>query len=254
MANQDFIAISEADCLILYKKVLKNSDNKWSLAESLASKKEYGFAIPTLIISIEELIKSIIILLDGNGLKFRQVKGVSIFFKNHQIRFIIAYLLLLINLFAEDLIKFIKLIGKDVKIVLDFQYSIIKNNDDFNKMVLYYIDQKSAALKIEFEYFSKLEKLRQEGFYCDYDDTFKNPLDINETDYNELYLRLSKVRKIGFMIIESYSSKSEESKLQIEMLKNTLKEVDFYNKFGDVLNKINKTKTRDPFDFIKSQL
>lgn len=56
------------------------------------------------------------------------------------------------------------------------------------------------------------------------------------------------------MIIESYSSNNEESKSQIEMLKNTLKEVDFYNKFGDVLNKINKTKTRDPFDFIKSQL
>src|SRR5579859_8076673 len=85
----------------------KKDDQKWNSAIMLAKSEDYGGAVSLLIISIEELIKSIILFMDGKGFEFRNVKGINTFFRNHQIRYIIAFVMFAMNIIGEDLVKFI---------------------------------------------------------------------------------------------------------------------------------------------------
>src|SRR4051812_38270732 len=101
MSSKTFLTIPKKECLEVYKTILKNSDNKWESGKKLADIGDFGGATSFALISVEELIKALIVFLDGKGFEFRSLKGIDTFFKNHKIRYIIAYAMFAMNLFTD---------------------------------------------------------------------------------------------------------------------------------------------------------
>ncbi|NOT91646.1 AbiV family abortive infection protein [Ferruginibacter sp.] len=108
MEGKTFLNISRKECLIVYNDILENSDRRWESGMVLAKNGDFGLGISASIISIEELIKAIIVFLDGNGFDFRKSKGIDSFFRNHEIRYVIAYFIFIISLAGDELKKIIK--------------------------------------------------------------------------------------------------------------------------------------------------
>ena len=97
MSNNSFFSIPREQLLVLYTAIIKNSDEQYQTAIEIANNGKPGIAIPHLLISTEELIKALIIVLDAKGFKFRTIKGMDIFFRNHEIRFFISSIIFVIS-------------------------------------------------------------------------------------------------------------------------------------------------------------
>jgi len=253
MSSKTFATISREECLSVYKKILTHSDVKWESGKKLAEMNDAGGAVSLAIISVEELIKAIIIFLDGNGFEFRNVKGMNAFFEQHQIRYILAYAMFAMSLFGEDLLKFIDKVHTNPNEILELNRERKENKSAFDRRIKHYTVKKMVLLKKEFEWFSKIDIFRQDGFYSDYENQLKNPIEINAKDYNEVALRLEKVRMIGKKIIEAFDSADAQIVEQLEKMKNDLKEKKHYEKLGETLLNIRKYKG-NPFQLINTIL
>lgn len=106
--SKTFSTLSRQECKTAYQAILHNSGELWESGLLLAKSKRYGHATPFLINSVEELVKSLILFFDSEGFQLRQTKGVDTFFRNHQIRYVIAYAMFCMNIFGDELMKFIQ--------------------------------------------------------------------------------------------------------------------------------------------------
>lgn len=246
MSDKTFMTISKKECLITYKGILKNSDTKWESGLVLAERKDFGVAISLAIISVEELIKSLLVFFDGIGFKFRSIKGINTLFENHQIRYLIAFAMFVMGSFGEDIMDLVKTLRNDPqKIGL-----ILKDKTHYMNDLIPYIQKKFQSLKDEFEWFSNIDFIRQNGFYCDFEDQLINPIEISEDDYKQVAIRLNKVRIIGKSTIEAINDPNLNLNGHLNLLKNNLKESNAYAEMSKMLASIKK-KGENPFDIIK---
>ena len=102
-----FSSLSTAECTAAYKEMMVAADKEWEAGAQLAALSKHGNAVALLIISIEEYVKALLIFFDSKGFRFRNTKGVDVFFRNHQIRYIIAFVMVVMNLFGEEAKKMI---------------------------------------------------------------------------------------------------------------------------------------------------
>lgn len=78
--NENFLNISQLACQKSHMTILENSDRHFIVAEKIYEMKDfYGIAISHLILSTEELVKALIIYLEGEGLHLRSIKGIKSF-------------------------------------------------------------------------------------------------------------------------------------------------------------------------------
>jgi AbiV family abortive infection protein len=253
MSSKTFLTLPKKECLKVYKDILENSYEIWDEGKILAENNAYGRATSLAIISIEELVKSIIVLADGNGFNLRKIKGINAIFKNHKIRYVLAYSMLVINLFGEEFAKIIKYFKEKPEELVAKINQMQNEKDFFEKNLKNYFFRKFITLKDEFEWFSKADFYRQDGFYCDYKEQLKSPIKITSEDYHQVYLRLDKVRIIARIIIESFETEEKFYKEHIEKLKLDFREKNYYDKIGSALIQINHTN-EDPFDFIRKSI
>lgn len=106
MCSKTFLTISQAECLSVYPKVLANAEMKWESGKKLAETGDFGSATSQQIISIEEFIKAIILILDGNGFRFRKMPNAKVFFQDHQIRYFLAYIFIIFDVFKNEMLFF----------------------------------------------------------------------------------------------------------------------------------------------------
>jgi len=250
MSSKSFLQIPRNECLTVYKEVLKNSDKKWEsgVRESMAG--EFGSAISLQIISIEEMIKAILVLMDGKGFPIRNIKGMNTFFKNHQIRHLLAYILLILGLFGEEAIKFLKSYRDKPKELITLFKEMNTDPGYFEKKYKIYMLRKLIHFKREFEWFARAEILRQDGLYVDYVDQLRSPVSISETEYRDIFNRLIKVREFGNSIIESFAATDAESIKAHRIVIKQFREKQMRNGIEEAL-KIGK---RDPFNQIRKRL
>lgn len=251
--NKDFMNIPKKECLVVYKGMINHSDAKWNSGEKLAEIGDYGTATSLLIFSIEELIKSLVILLDGKGFEFRNTPGVKIVFQDHRIRYVIAYLMFSMNLFGEDLICFILKVRNDKQEVFGLMKEFEKNKESLVEKFIIYLYQKIKLIDEENEWFSQVDIFRQDGLYCDYEQQFKNPLMIGEGNYLGVLERLKKVRSFGKEFITIAESDDDELIKQIKQLSRQFREDRVYQKLGNSLSGVRKSG-ENPFDLIKELL
>jgi AbiV family abortive infection protein len=249
MSSKTFLTISKQECLIVYQDLLNNSQKKWQAGENLAKTNEFGSAISLAIISTEELVKGIIVFLDGKGFDFRNVKGMDTVFRNHQIRYVIAYAMFLMAIFGEELMKFILKIKDDPdKFILIFDE--MKDDEKyFEKHFGYYLLKKIVTIRREFRWFSKADIFRQDGFYCDYQEQLKTPILVDSKNYKQVYKRLERVRTMGLGIIDACNTPDDFSKNYLEEMKLNFLRKGFYESMAKALD-IVRQQRKNPFELI----
>lgn len=252
MANNNFLTISKAECEAAYKVILNNSDQKWETSELIANSGDYASACSLSIISLEELVKALIVFFDGQGFNFRNIKGMNAIFRNHRIRYFLLFFLYAMGLLNDELVKLIsKIIKKPPSVLSRYNESIVWKKG-YKSNIEKYILQKADELRIEIERFSKVDALRQASLYTDYDDGLKTPVTFSNEDYEILHYRLSKAREVGKSIISSFAYNDEDTIKSIETLKRDFVKNEYYLNIENAFRYMNDTRL-NPFDaFMKS--
>jgi len=253
MSSKTFITISKKECLTVYKNILEHSEQKWESGKQLAKINDFGGATSLAIISVEELVKSLIIFLDGKGFEFRSIKGINTLFENHKIRYLLAYAMFSMGIFGDELMKFLKKTRENPQEILNLIEEKKNNIVSFEKKIKFYALKKIVLLKREFEWFAKVDIFRQDGFYCDYVEQLKNPITISPIDYEQVIVRLEKVRTVGKGIIEAFDTTDEISNEQFAQIKRDFKQKKYYEKFSKALATVRQTR-ENPFDLIKKNI
>lgn len=252
MASKSFLTISSKECLTVYKQILINVDAKWNTANKIAELGDYGSAVSHIIISIEELMKALLIYFDGKGFYFRRVKGMDTFFKNHQIRYVIAYAIFVMAIFGDELKKFILKMRENPEYMLRLSIEI-KEEDYFERKLKLPLLKKLSLLRKEFDWFSDVDISRQSGFYIDYKEELKKPSDITSEDFLKFKKNMAKVRNVAKGLIDVFEQNSSETALQLASLKKDFSQKDYYSKIENALSKLKASK-ESPFKLIKMQL
>lgn len=232
MNATSFFSIPREKLMGYYPEIISNSSEQYRVANRLAEEENYGMAISHLLISTEEMVKALIIILDAEGFEFRKVKGMDMFFKNHEIRFFIGFLTFIITLFGEDFIKELEKIKKEpsrIKEIIDLQ----KNKPMFELKLKWYFLRKLIVIKKEFAWFSQAEVFRQNGFYVDMKGDLISPLKLTKLEYKEAKTRIEKVNKTIKYLIESLDSNDSEMKEYIKKFKLQFIQENWYYKMEE---------------------
>ena len=251
--NKTFSSLSRQECKIAYKEILCNSDELWESGLLLANSKRYGHATPFLINSVEELVKSLILFFDSEGFQFRQTRGVDIFFRNHQIRYIIAYAMFCMNIFGDELMRFFQKVRENPHEIIRMHQEMKGDENYVEHKLKLYILRKIILLRKEFDWFSQLDIFRQDGFYSNYERELKTPLNINQQDFEQVLIRLDKIRKLAKVLVESFQSTDPSIKENITKLRRDFKQKDYYGKITAALSSIKQDRD-GPFQHIKKKI
>lgn len=255
--NKNFFSLHPSECLRVYQEIVNNSNKKWEMGLDIAaSTEDYGMATSLLLISIEESIKALIVLLDGHGFKFRQVPGMKAFFKNHEIRYVAAFGMFFVSVLGEDVLKHLRRLMNG-EIDVETLREQLKANDPKleNKMKLW-VFRKFLILRKEFALFSLFDKIRQDGFYCDYDNGIKSPLNIKYNDFKKIYTRLKKVRYMTRSMIIQLSPHKMKTETNQKWLTQSFQHLDneqAYELLAKAFQIIKKSKKK-PFDLLRHTL
>ena len=237
---RNFLNLSSKECLDIYQELIDNSNRHFLIALKIAENKEFGIAISHLILGTEELVKGIIIFLDGNGLEIRKVQGIKNFFKNHIIRHyfsgsfsLIASILIPFTNFMETLKEKINF-PDNYPVKSDFELAILNNdkmkikelsNNYVHENIEKYKDRFSSYL----DFWSNAETKKQRGFYVDYENQLYLPKQISETEYSIALQITNSFRQDCTDLIKYVSSLSIIEKQSISKEINSLNA--FYNIF-----------------------
>lgn len=238
--SKSFMNLSKKECLIVSKEIFSNAEKKHSDALILAKNNSYGMATSSLILSLEENTKAVILFLDGNGFEFRKrVKGIKNLFINHKLRYPLGLVLSGFNIFGKDLINFINKIALNPTIIKGFNI----NEKEWESLALKYTLKKINQLNEEIIWFSNAEYLRQDGMYVDYDNEIKTPLSIDKKDFNDILIRVSAISEFIVKFLPIFDESIEDDdvglKKQVKKLQKQLIIENGYDKIGIIVSKIN---------------
>lgn len=253
MPSNNFLLLPKSECIIAYKKILANSDSQWTLAKELSGSHRFGPGIAMAILSTEELIKAILVLMDGKGFSFRNVKGIDIMFRNHQIRYLIAYMMFAANFFGEELMKLIINVKEGRVNPLELMNKIQTNDPRFSRQLLHYGILQFRKLRTDFEWFSKIDVSRQDAFYSGFDGAIKSPIEISSDEYEDFIFRLGKVRMVGLQFIEAVESPEAIFQDHLRQMRRDFTKNKYYKKMGVAITMLNESKG-DPFAFFSNFL
>lgn len=252
MNNKTFLTLSVQESIKEYKFLLLNSDEKWVICEDHIEKEQYGLATSMAIISTEELIKSIIVFSNTLGFEFGRSKEMEKFFKDHSIRFLVALGLFALNDLWQDMAKILMYMVRDPNAIERWKEEMNNFEIFMEEKLKPYFDKKIDIYKKEFEWFSTLEALRQDGFYYDYNEEALNTPFSQEAKCRDVYQKLEIVRNMAKGFIASYENNDEG----IQHLQSTIQEWDkknYYQRVDKMLLLLRKT-SRNPFDAIRKKM
>jgi AbiV family abortive infection protein len=242
--NKTFMVLTKAECIVASNHLLQNAESFYNDARLLANNNSFGHATSLLIQSTEETMKALILFLDGKGFQFRRsVKGINNFFVNHKLRYGLAMIMSIMYTFSEDLKLLFRIIMRDP---YAFEY-LNDKRQQMENFVVTYLKRKILIVLNEVEWFSKAEFLRQDGFYVDFMDDIKTPLQISKADYEDVHLRIDGMRSIVIAFIQSFESQDELFIKYVTKLKNQFITENWYENIGNVIDKF-KDKRVNPYE------
>lgn len=249
MASKTFLTINRNESHATHLSIIENSDIKWKSSLIAADQRDYGSATALAIISVEEIIKALVVSLDGKGFRFREVSGFDTLFKNHQIRYFIAYGMFVVWVFGEDFKALFSKFSNKPEAFINFSMKLFSNDTEINRQIELYSLNKFEQMKTEYDWFSKLDVFRQDGFYCDFDDYLKSPIQITLEEYSKLCDRMNAVRGVVKELIVSIWSEEEVYSSHIEMMKKFMIEKGVYKHIENGLKDIRVART-NPFEVV----
>lgn len=242
--DKNFMVLSKTECLNASKHLLENAESLYNDAVLLAGNNSYGRATSMLIHSTEETMKALILFLDSKGFQFRnKVSGINNLFVNHSLRYGLAMIVSVLHVFSEDLNKFLQNVRNDPQSIIELH----KNKKVLENKFFEYFKNKIKIVLQEVIWFSKAEFLRQDGFYVDYVNEIKTPLNINKKDYEDVLLRIDGMRTFVTGLIDSFNSEDELFIEQTEELKSQFINETWYGHLGKLIDKF-KNKKINPLE------
>jgi|SRR6056297_1964960 len=178
-----FINLSPEESTDLDKVIYKNAIQLKKDSKILAKQNtSYGTAVSLLILSSEEIIKAILVLLHSKNYDVYKLQSSRKFFLDHKIRHNIAQIIELGNGFLE---AFEKLKEEKPKVK-----SFKKKSYLSSLLILIKASQPLLQSKNRIEEMQNFNSLKNEGLYVDYLDGIKIPKEI----FTKLqYLRIEKI-------------------------------------------------------------
>jgi AbiV family abortive infection protein len=240
-------------CFQLAEQISEESSILWKIGNDLAKSNNYGYAISTMISSLEELIKAVILTMDGCGFEFRRVKGMDRFFKNHNLRHFTVYILFGYGVFGDELKKWVLVMIQEPKVFKDFLIKFFKNDPETKELVEKYVKSKLTMLKTEFDWFKEMDLVRQSGVYSDYKDDLQLPSQKTEEDFMQVEMRLSKAREACLLMMLAFREPAESAKEELEKLKISLKQENRYKWFGEQIATLGKNRF-NVFDAVEQRI
>jgi len=196
-----FIDLSPTESKGVDDQIFKNGIELNKSAKIIANSKNYGLATSLLILSSEEVIKAILVLLHSNDCMVYELKESKEFFKFHKIRHKIAQLIEVNETILEikkDWAKSSKtfFIIKSILQLTTKKHPILESNKRVNKL-------------------TSFNDLKNIGLYVDFRNDIVTPEMITKNEYNE-------VDEIVFRIINFYKKYKEVFESDIFSKENEL--------------------------------
>lgn len=191
---KNFINISRQECLQCYSELLVNSERHFKAAEQLADTEEYGIAISLRVLGSEELVKALIIYLDGSGLRIRQVNGVKKFFTDHKTRHFISSIFMIMTSIIKPMFEMIERLKELLHVpeartnMNEFENALLSSDKEkANQISKDWGETKGKAIadrmSEQLDFWVAADEYKMKGFYVDYRDTLISPGQLTKAEY-----------------------------------------------------------------------
>lgn len=170
----------------------ENSDKLYNSAQILANNNNHGHAIPLLILSAEEIIKSLALCLEVFLEHKSEVKKII---KDSSAKAIDSYLFnhLDKHKLAIAIIADLKAISPFVRLVAILPFEFTKKVTSFFLIT----QEESSQIESVVNHLSEFNGLKNRGFYVDYkNDDWLSPLTLNEIDFENCKKDVVVIREI----------------------------------------------------------
>lgn len=137
--TNSFFDIPRDKLITIFPEIIRSSEEHYKSAVDIANTGKPGTAISLLLISSEEMVKALIVVLDARGFQFRTTKGMDVFFKNHEIRFFIGWAAIVASMFGEDFIGWIKDIRENPNKIIQQKEDYLNNAPYIEKWLKWYL-------------------------------------------------------------------------------------------------------------------
>jgi AbiV family abortive infection protein len=252
MASKTFVNITQEECKYYYPKIVANSNRKWEAASYIAKKGDYGTAVSLATISVEELVKALLLSFDAIGFRFRKIRGIDTVFRNHRIRHFLSYLMFLIGVVGDDFKNFFVKFENQPERLQVLLAQLKENQDAVEELVIPYILERIKLIDSERAWFAQVDVFRQNGFYSDLSDSFSDPIDISQQDYTELIRRFQMVRNACLFLMAYAKQQRKDDETTIIDLRNTFNRLNAYKRIAKLLKHVKATDKKDPFTLFAS--
>jgi AbiV family abortive infection protein len=221
-----FNTLSQQECQKVFPEIYLSANDKWKSTNYLSKKEDYATATFLMITCIEEYLKSLILALDGNGFKFRQIKGFDGVFKNHSLRYPIIYLFH----FMAASFEFSETFKLKKGVIRKAWYTL-------NRLI---------DTKTNFKWYSNLDNLRENSLYSNFTDQLILPNEINKIEFEKVKENLTKVRFAFCSIIVVLNPENDRFKSEkvefIDTVNKMVNDFGLYDSLDEQLSLIRKGK------------
>lgn len=240
--------ISDQDCKVHYDILKVNSDRLWNSAELLAANGDYGSAVHTGIVSLEELIKGFILLLDSKWFEFRKVKNINVILnKSHAVRHFMLFFIFLLKILTVDLINILRN-ANSPNFIKDYS----ENPGKYYAFGFEFVSNKIGEMQNELLWFLELEKQRQHGVHLDID-LSGNSIHTLDSNFEDIFYRLGELRISMNEFMIAFDEPALEAGQELINLRNTFIKEYWYDKLDQELDLLFK-KRKNPLKGLQELL
>lgn len=205
----------------IYKNALQLKKD----AECIATqRKSYSSATSLLILSSEEVIKSILVRLHSEGYKIYQVKEANKFFRDHKIRHQIAQLLEMSTGLIEVPLKYKQQKPTTIaKTKVTWFNTFINESLNLIRSMEPLLDTINTTVKLQ-----GFDDLKNQGLYVDYSDALLSPqIKVTKDTYNETLKITNRIFKFskGIRILYHPKLVNHKDAKEIKEFKKDLKKL-----------------------------
>ena len=225
ISKKSFITLSRKECLEIFPQIYLSAEAKWKSALLLSRSEDFSSSNFLMVTALEEYLKALILSLDGNNFKFREIKGIKGMFENHSLRYPVLYL-------------FHFMVSS-----LELPTLMRKEKGAIRKGVLLF--RKFFAANSNLSWYANLHKLREDLLYSNIkDEGVILPHFITQQDFKRNYENCKKVRyafrSILLPLNPDYHKFEPERIKFIEVLKTMTTEFGLYDSLNEQIIEIRK--------------
>ncbi|MEQ3498305.1 AbiV family abortive infection protein [Tenacibaculum sp. SSH1-16] len=206
---------------LIYKNALQLKKDALLIAEN---RKSYSSATSLLILSSEEVIKSILVLLHSEGYNVYKLKETHKFFFDHKIRHQIIQLIEMGSGIVKSMIKYDEQKpSKLLKTKINWLNNLVNDFIDLVKAVEPIIDATDRVYKLQL-----FNELKNKGLYVDYKNVLSLPqTQITENTYKETLMITESIFSFnkGLRVLFHPALKNHMELSQINRIKKLLKDL-----------------------------